>query len=175
MIKVYFLRGLFRMGEADSFYQDEAHRYFQEAYEKQTKGLLEEAIALYKKSIELYATAEAHTFLGWAYSFQGRFDDAIKECHNAIEIDPDFGNPYNDIGAYLIEKREYDQAISWLERAIVAKRYDSYYYPHYNLGRIWERKGDWGKALEAYHKALQLHPDYTLASHAVGRIQAMMN
>jgi hypothetical protein len=34
----------------------------------------------------------------------GLTDDAITECHHAIEVDPDFGNPYNDIGAYLIEQ-----------------------------------------------------------------------
>jgi tetratricopeptide (TPR) repeat protein len=31
-------------------------------------------------------------------------DDAIAECKKAVELDPDLGNPYNDIGAYLIEK-----------------------------------------------------------------------
>ena len=33
----------------------------------------------------------------------GQLDEAIEECHRAIRTDPDFGNPYNDIGAYLIE------------------------------------------------------------------------
>ena len=50
-----------------------------------------------------YPTAEAYTFLGWTYHFQGRIEDAIAECKRAIEVDPEFGNPYNDIGAYLIE------------------------------------------------------------------------
>jgi tetratricopeptide (TPR) repeat protein len=65
----------------------------------------------------LHPTAEAHTFLGWTYHFQGRLDDAIAECKRAIEIDPEFGNPYNDIGAYLIELKRFDGAIPWLERA----------------------------------------------------------
>ena len=30
---------------------------------------------------------------------------------------PTFGNPYNDIGAYLIAKGELDEAIEWLEKA----------------------------------------------------------
>jgi hypothetical protein len=29
----------------------------------------------------------------------GRLDDALRECRKAIEVDPEFGNPYNDIGA----------------------------------------------------------------------------
>ena len=163
------------MNESESYYRNEALRYFQEAYEKQMKGEVEEAIGLYRKSLELYSTAEAHTFLGWAYSFQGRFDDAIEECRKAINVDPDFGNPYNDIGSYLIEKGKLDEAVPWLEKAIAAKRYDSYCFPHYNLGRVWERKGDWLKALECYSNALHTNPQYALAKSALSRLQGLLN
>lgn len=163
------------MGEADGFYHTEAEKYFQDAYQHQMQGRIEEAVALYKKSIELYPTAEAHTFLGWAYSFKGRYDDAIDECKRAIEIDPDFGNPYNDIGAYLIEKGQLDEAVEWLEKAVQAKRYESYCFPHYNLGRIWEKKGNWWRAYEAYHNSLTSNPEYTLAKKALGRLAGMMN
>ncbi len=163
------------MGEAESYYHTEAQRYFQEAYENQMQGRLQEAIVLYKKSIELFPTAEAHTFLGWAYSFQGQYEEAIEECKRAIEIDSDFGNPYNDIGAYLIEQGKMDEAVSWLEKATQAKRYESYCFPHYNLGRIWEQKGEWWKAYEAYHKALTCNADYTLAKKALARLAGMMN
>ena len=47
----------------------------------------------------------------------GRLEEAIEECHKAIAVDPTFGNPYNDIGAYLIEMGRLDEAIPWLERA----------------------------------------------------------
>ena len=76
---------------------------FQEGYELQTQGLWAEAMACYRNSIRLHPTAEAHTFLGWVYSFLKLYDDAIAECRRAIAIDPEFGNPYNDIGAYLME------------------------------------------------------------------------
>src|SRR5205807_1521416 len=82
----------------------EAMALFQQAYQNQMQGDLEEAIELYKRSIDIFPTAEGHTFLGWTYSFQGRWDEAIEECLRAIEVDPTFGNPYNDIGAYLVEK-----------------------------------------------------------------------
>lgn len=152
-----------------------AHEIFKKAYEHQMRGELERAAALYKKSIEIFPTAEAYTFLGWAYSFMGKYDEAIDECQKAIRVDPDFGNPYNDIGAYLIEKGRLDEAIPWLEKATRAKRYDSYCFPHYNLGRVWESKGDWTKALECYQNALKTNPDYTLASRALNRLQGLLN
>lgn len=167
--------GLFFMAGADSYYQNESLRYFQEGYQKQAEGNIDEAIQLYHQSIELYPTAEAHTFLGWAFSFQGRFDDAIAECKKAIEIDPEYGNPYNDIGSYLIEKGLWDDALPWLEKATSAKRYESYCYPYYNLGRIWEKKGEWYKALECYQNSIKDNPDYTLARRALGRLQGFFN
>jgi len=171
----HFDEGAFPMSDADSYYRNEAFRYFQEGYEKQSQGEIEEAITLYKKSIEIFPTAEAYTFLGWAYSFQGHYDEAIAECRQAIELDPDYGNPYNDIGAYLIEKGKLDEAIPWLEKATQAKRYEAYCYPHYNLGRVWERKGDWEKAVLCYQNALRENSQYTLAERALNRVKAMMN
>ena len=50
------------------------------------EGALEPAIRLYTQSIALYPTAEAHTFRGWAYSFQGRVEEAIAECERAIAV-----------------------------------------------------------------------------------------
>src|ERR1700751_4086595 len=103
-----------------------ASRLFAQAVQHQKKKELDEAVELYKKSIETYPTAEAYTFLGWTYSWMGRLDDAIAECLKAIEVDPAFGNPYNDIGSYLMMKGQIDEAIPWLERALKAPRYESY-------------------------------------------------
>lgn len=55
------------------------------------RGDIQHAIELYSQSIGLYPTAEAYTFRGWAYGFQGRVDDAIEECKKAIATDPTFG------------------------------------------------------------------------------------
>jgi tetratricopeptide (TPR) repeat protein len=153
----------------------QAFELFKKAYEFQMSGSLDEACRWYEQSIALYPTAEAHTFLGWTYSFMGRYDDAIQECHKAIAVDPDFGNPYNDIGAYLIEKGQLDEAVPWLEKATRATRYQSYCFPHLNLGRIWEKKGEWYRAMEAYEEALKANPEYVLAAKALGRIKGMLN
>ena len=138
-------------------------------------GDLEGAIAAYKRSIELYPMAEAHTFLGWAYSFQGRIDEAIRECKMAIQIDPDFGNPYNDIGVYLIGKGEYDEAIPWLQKAMVAKRYEPRHYPHMNMGRVLVRKGQYQEALRELKKALAIEPNYAAARIEMHKLLGMLN
>lgn len=152
-----------------------ARELFEKGYKFQISGRIQEAVDHYHKSIETMPTAEAHTFLGWAYSFKGLYDEAICECEKAIKVDPSFGNPYNDIGAYLLEKGRIDEAIPWLEKAINAKRYDSYFYPHYNLGRVFEQKGNWRKAISHYEHSLSLNANYLLAQKAFNRLKALLN
>ena len=152
-----------------------ASELFRRAYECQMSGRLDEAIDLYKESLDVYPTAEAFTFLGWTYSFQGRLDEAIEECKKAIQVDPDFGNPYNDIGAYFIEQEKYDDAIPWLKKAIQAKRYESYHFPHYNLGRAYVAKGMMRWAQEEFEHALRIAPDYGLAADALQGLRRQIN
>ena len=154
---------------------DLATEYFNKAYQLHMGGNIKEAIEAYKKSIGFYPTPKAHTFLGWAFSLNDRFEEAIDECKIAIDLDPDYGNPYNDIGSYLINLEQFDEAIYWLEKAIGAPDYEPRYYPYYNLGRIYEKKGDWYSALNNYTEALKHNPDYELARNAFVRLTAMMN
>src|SRR5881628_4121095 len=111
-----------------------ATELWREADRYQIEGELDRAIELYQHSIEVYPTAEAHTFLGWAMSFQGRLAEATQECLRAIEIDSEFGNPYNDIGVYLMHQDKLDESISWLEKAKLAKRYEPRQFPFLTLG-----------------------------------------
>ena len=53
------------------------------------------------------------------------------------QVDQTFGNPYNDIGSYLVKKGEFDEAIEWLEKAKTAPRYEPRHFPYMNLGRIY--------------------------------------
>jgi tetratricopeptide (TPR) repeat protein len=136
---------------------DKAMELVKQAME-QMAGDLNESIRLYKRSIALCPTADAHTYLGWAYSFQGRIDEAISQCEIAIQLDPEFGNPYNDIGVYLMQQQKLDEAIPWLEKAKQAKRYEPRHFPYLNLGRVYAAKGMLQKALEEFRGALEWHP-----------------
>jgi tetratricopeptide (TPR) repeat protein len=113
--------------------QQRALELIGEAMKHQMAQEFDEAIRLYKQSIALYPTADAHTYLGWAYSFKGRLNEAIAQCEIAISLDPEFGNPYNDIGVYLMQQERLDDAIPWLERAKAAKRYEPRHFPYINL------------------------------------------
>ncbi len=152
-----------------------ARELFERAYERQMAGDLVRAVELYTASIEAHPTAEAYTFRGWTYSFMGRLDDAIAECRKAIATDPDFGNPYNDIGAYLLQLGRPAEAVPWLERALKAPRYESYHFAHMNLGRAYQALGRWDDARRALETALALVPGYPPAHQALTQLRARYN
>jgi Tfp pilus assembly protein PilF len=160
---------------SDAHYCERATELGRVAYRRQMEGDLKVAVDLYQQSIDVHPTAEAHTFLGWTYSFQGRLEEATAECLKAIEIDPDFGNPYNDIGVYLMQRGKLDDAVPWLEKAKRATRYEPRQFPYMNLGRIYARQGRWWEALREFEGAVQMAPRDAEARKALHGLRARLN
>ena len=144
-----------------------AYLFFEQGYLLHASGEYEKAVRSFSESIDLYPTAEAYTFRGWSLSMLGRLEEAIAECKVAIELDPDYGNPYNDIGVYLIDLGQPDEAIPWLKKAMRAKRYCCYEYPHFNLGRVLVMKGRVSEAKQSFKRSLSYDPDYSPARMAL--------
>jgi Tfp pilus assembly protein PilF len=153
----------------------QATKLWQEAYRYQMEGELDRAIERYQRSIEAHPTAEAHTFLGWTLSFQGRLAEATEECLRAIAIDPEFGNPYNDIGVYLMQRDKLDESIPWFEKAKQAKRYEPKQFPFMNLGQIYLRQGRWWEALHELEGAVRLAPGDHHAAKMLHHLRARLN
>lgn len=158
----------------DDISRQQAMILVERAQRHQMKGEFADAILLYRRSLALQPTAEAFTFLGWTYSKMNRYKEAIDSCKLAIEVDDTFGNPYNDIGAYLIELSQWEEAIPWFKKAIAAPRYRAKQFPYMNLGRVYEHLGRYKTALECYEQALEIDP-YDMASvwakyHLVGKV-----
>ena len=139
------------------------------------RGQFARAIELYTRSLELWPTAEAYTFRGWAYSFEGRVDEAIEECKKAIAVDPTFGNPYNDIGSYLVKEGKLDEAIEWLDKAKLATRYEPRHFPYMNLGRIYAQKGMVLRAIQEFEAAIEIHPNEPTCLSMLQQLRSALN
>ena len=166
---------MFEDEETGSAARREAVELFRRAYTAQQEDDYERAIELYRRSLAAYPTAEAHTFLGWVYSFQERYDEAIDECLKAISVDPDFGNPYNDIGSYLLARGDRYNCIRWFRRAVHAPRYEARAFPHFNLGRVYEHRGRLLLAARHYGLALAEEPKFAQAAKALRALQSRLN
>ena len=136
------------------------------------RGRFQAAADKFRESIEVLPTAEGHTFLGWSLSMLGHLEEAIAECEKAIELDPDYGNPYNDIGVYLIDLGRADEAPPWFEKAMAAERYCCYQFPHFNLGRVLVMQGDFVAARRSFEQSLRHDPDYLPARMALDYLDA---
>jgi Tfp pilus assembly protein PilF len=163
------------MADGDAEAKRRATQLWQEGCRYQMAGELERAIETYKRSIETWPTAEAHTFLGWTYSHQNRLDDATAECLKAIEVDPDFGNPYNDIGVYLMQQDRLEEAVPWLEKAKRAPRYEPRQFPFMNLGRIYLKQAKWWESLREFEGAVRVAPQDAEARKALHTLRGRLN
>ncbi len=137
---------------------DLAESLWREGLQRQLVGELDSAVALYRASLALSETAEAWTFLGWCVSFKGELDLAVDYCRRAIDIDPQLGNAYNDMGAYLVEMDRDDEAEIWFRRAKDASRYETRQFPFLNLARLYIGRGRLTDALMELQAARVLAP-----------------
>ncbi len=110
-----------------------------------------------------------------AYSFAGRLDDAIEECRKAIATDPAFGNPYNDIGCYLMEQGKLDEAVPWFDQAKRALRYEARHFPYLNLGRLRAARGEFAEAILEFQGALAQAPDDPVAMQFLETLKYKVN
>ena len=63
----------------------QATELWQQGCRLQMAGERDGAIEAYRRSIEIHPTAEAHTYLGWTYSFQGKIDEATAEWFQGFQ------------------------------------------------------------------------------------------
>ena len=154
---------------------EKALELWQEGTNRLMAGELDEAVTLFTRSLETKPTAEAYTFRGWAYSFEGRVEDAIEECRKAIATDPSFGNPYNDIGCYLMEQGKLDEAVPWFAQAKRAPRYEPRHFPYLNLGRLHAARGEFAEAIVEFQGALEESPDDPVALRFLEELKFKVN
>jgi tetratricopeptide (TPR) repeat protein len=155
--------------------RDEALRLLEEGNRLHREGNIDGAIDCYRRSIEAHPTGDALTYLGWMLSFKGEIDEAISHCKRAIEVDPDFGNPYNDIGVYLMQQGKLDEAEPWFRRATTASRYEPRHFPHVNLGRLYIARRSFADAIRELRAAMEKAPGDPTAPHLLQELASRLN
>ncbi|TYZ57592.1 hypothetical protein PybrP1_004693 [[Pythium] brassicae (nom. inval.)] len=122
------------------------------------------AKAYYAQSIELFPTADAHAYLGWHLYLDGELERAATECARAIELDPAFGNAYNDLGLIRVQQGMDEEAAALFTQAKLAPRYDVRHFPSLNLAALHLEHDRIKPALHEYIEALRwMQPDEAVA------------
>jgi tetratricopeptide (TPR) repeat protein len=95
--------------------------------------------------------------LGYSYSKQGRFEEAIREFQTAIRLDPYDYQLYNNLGVAYKGQGRFNEAILEFQNAMRLKPDDGLTY--YNLGNVFREQGDYEKAIQHYLVAVRFEPD----------------
>ena len=125
------------------------------------------AIKYFKEVSEnmLYATPHlAMANLGWAYYNKKQYTLSETYYLKALDLDPKFINAQRGLGLTYIALGRIDEAVKILERAV--KDYPKVALLYDDLAKVYVLSHDYDKALDAYHKVIEIAPDSAMAREA---------
>lgn len=163
--EVFFIKAIGQSPNAPLLHQCLGNFYIR-------KGLLEEALLTYKRSLDLYPDFfSARNNIATIYTKMGFKKEAIAEFKNAIEIRPSYLLPYYNLGTLYGDIGNYDRAIRTFETAL--KINPKYVKAHNGLGIIYAKKGDFQRAKKEFEEAINVDPTYEYASYNLDLIEKM--
>jgi tetratricopeptide (TPR) repeat protein len=124
------------------------------------KGRLDEGIAESREAIRLRPEhAAAHHNLASALLAEGRLDEAIAESRETVRLQPDLAKAHNALAWALAtdadpRRRDPAEALKHARKAVERKPNDGDF--HNTLGTAEYRAGNWGPAIAALRKSMEL-------------------
>ena len=109
----------------------------------------------------------AHDNLSIVLCQEGRTEEAIWHCEQALRIKPDHAEAHNNLGMALAQLGRMQDAIGHYEQALRIN--PDVAMVHNNLGNALFQAGKIRDAIEHYEQALRLQPDYAEAHDNLGR------
>ncbi len=110
--------------------------------------------------------AEEHRKKGVALNKDGRYDDAIAEFNQALQLVPNLPRTHLGIGVALQSKGDFGGAITEYQIELLNRPDDAD--AHNNLATALQNKGDVAGAITEYRTALRLKPDDALTHFNLG-------
>lgn len=115
--------------------------------------------ALYRDTIAKNPKAwMAYSNLGTLLASQGKFDEAIQHCYEALRINPTHPWIHGALGNALAEQGRVDEAVPHFYEAVRLK--PDFAEAHNDLGLGLKRQNRVDEAISHFHEALKLEPDY---------------
>ena len=109
--------------------------------------------------------------IGLAYRNRNLQSDAMKYFQKALSLKPDYAQAQNALGTVYAEQGKYDLAQDCFQKALANPFYETPQFACFNLGQLYEKKGDPEAALKAYQEAVRFDPAYGAAYYCIGRLQ----
>ncbi len=128
------------------------------AWDLSKAGRYEEAIAAWKKALELNPESDkAQNNLGLLLMGAGKAEEAVPHFEKTLAINPEYPAAHSNLGVALAGTGKFDEAAAEFDKALVMDPNSAE--AHNNLGQILARKGDLDSAIAHFGKALAADPD----------------
>ena len=145
------------------------HEKLNRAIMANDQGQRDESIQLLKEVIgKKKDFAAAYLILRHVYKALGQLDQALAVLEEGFKNNPENYDIISAYGMLLIEKEDLDKGIEMLQAGLALIDFDPDIFNYLGLG-YW-KKGDNEKALEYYHKALELDDNLALAHSNLGAL-----
>ena len=137
--------------------EDSVETLFDQAFELEKQGDGEQALAIYKKIVEEIDPNNARVFanMGTIYYSKMRDLEEAEKCYKrALEIDSKYALVNFNMAKLKEEERLTEEAITYYLKAIESN--PMYSDAHYNLGLLYEGRGEYLKAIEQSRRYLNI-------------------
>jgi tetratricopeptide (TPR) repeat protein len=135
----------------------EFYRLADSAWELSQAGRNEEAIAIWKKALELNPSSDkAHNNVGLLLAGSGKFEEAIPHFEKTLEINPEYPAAHSNLGVALAAIGKLEDAMAEFRQALAVDPNSGE--AHNNLGRALVLKGNLDQAIVHFRQALKSVP-----------------
>lgn len=111
--------------------------------------------------------AQAHVDLGWALLENNKFNDAVNEYKNAVNIDKNFFPAYFNLGLAYMQVKKYDLAVEAFKKALAIQPKSPQ--AKLNLGIVYNEIGKYDAALKELKDAYEMNRGSTDIIYEIGR------
>lgn len=128
--------------------------------EQYRAGFLDRAAYFFSQAMEMEETPDSLFYLGLISSQKNQIIEALSYFYRSFQMDPNYGNPCNEIGVILLRLGREREAVYWLKRSITCQVNDAVHIPLFNLAtlyKIWNRPE---RSLQYLHRAIEFAPDF---------------
>ncbi|MDY6807118.1 MAG: tetratricopeptide repeat protein [Cyanobacteriota bacterium] len=142
--------------------------YYLQGEELEKEGKKEEAIAAYRRAVDLNADVDVvYQKLGEILVEKEEWEEAVKVNRKATELNPDFSWSYNNLGNALKALEKWEEAAEAYGRATELNA--DFPWSQISFGDCLMKLEKWEEAVPVYRRAIELKPDFVWSYVNLGK------